>query len=160
MIESEKGLSPGFSKVYLGIICHDNAVFDISWSPDDHQLATASGHQTARVFDVSTQTCTNILAGHRSSVKQVAFNPRNPNILTTCARDGNIHIWDLRCVGTPSELGRNITEHKPVNSINQAHSEQDQKKSYPPARPDVSVTAAVWLINRENTIATACEANS
>lgn len=38
LIESEKELNPGFNAIYLGIPCHDNAVFDISWSPDDHQL--------------------------------------------------------------------------------------------------------------------------
>ncbi|KAF8449724.1 WD40-repeat-containing domain protein [Kalaharituber pfeilii] len=158
LLETEKDLAPGFSKVYLGIICHDNAVFDISWSPDDHQLATASGDQTARVFDVATQTCTNVLVGHRSSVKQAAFNPRNPSILSTCSRDGNIHIWDLRCVGTPSSLGNHITEHKPVNSILLAHSEPTPRKAS--ARAEVSVTAVTWMINKDNTIATACEANS
>ena len=38
LIETEKDLSPGFGVTYLGIRCHDNAVFDVSWSPDDHQL--------------------------------------------------------------------------------------------------------------------------
>ena len=121
--------------------------------------ATASGDQTARVFDVISQQPINVLAGHRSSVKQVAFNPRNPSILTTCSRDGNIHIWDLRCVGSESSLGKGITEHKPVNSILQAHADTTLKRGVTP-RTDVSVTAAVWLINRDNCIATASEANS
>ena len=148
-----------FNKLYLGILCHDNAVFDLSWSPDDHQIATASGDQSARVFDVVTQVCTNVLAGHRSSVKQVAFSPRNPSILTTCARDGNIHFFDTRCVGTASSLGKNIVENRPVNSILQAHAETGPKKGVT-ARSDISVTAAAWLINRDNVIATACESNS
>lgn len=159
LIETEKDLTPSFSTTYLGIACHDNAVFDISWSPDDHRLATASGDQTSRVFDVISQQLTDVLMGHRSSVKQVAFNPRNPSILTTCSRDGNIHIWDLRCVGSASSLGKGVTEHKPVNSILQAHADTTLKKGITP-RTDVSVTAVVWLINRDNSIATASEANS
>ena len=111
------------------------------------------------MFDVITQQPTDVLIGHRSSVKQVAFNPRSPSVLTTCSRDGNIHIWDLRCVGSASTLGKGVTEHKPVNSIPQAHADTTLKKGVTP-RTDVSVTAAVWLINRDNFIATASEANS
>lgn len=111
------------------------------------------------MFDVISQQPTDVLMGHRSSVKQVAFNPRNPSVLTTCSRDGNIHIWDLRCVGSVSSLGKGVTEHKPVNSILQAHADTALKKGVTP-RTDVSVTAAVWLINRDNSIATASEANS
>lgn len=96
--------------------------------------------------------------GHRSSVKQVTFNPRNPSVLATCSRDGNIHIWDLRCVGTSSSIG-SATEHKPVNSIIHAHADTVGKRAIT-ARTAVSVTAVTWLINADNTIATACEANS
>lgn len=38
LIETERDLSPGFNATYLGIPCHENAVFDISWAPDDHQM--------------------------------------------------------------------------------------------------------------------------
>lgn len=48
LIETEKDLAPGFNATYLGIACHDNAVFDISWSPDDHKLVRIRFQQDLR----------------------------------------------------------------------------------------------------------------
>lgn len=64
-------------------------------------LATASGDQSARVVDMSTQTTVAVLGTHTASLKQVRFQPgsNNRNILATSGRDGSIHVWDLRCKG-------------------------------------------------------------
>ncbi|KAI4185787.1 MAG: hypothetical protein L6R41_003902 [Letrouitia leprolyta] len=40
------------------------------------------------------------LAAHKSSVKQVKFQPGNASVIATCSRDGSIRIWDLRCQGS------------------------------------------------------------
>lgn len=61
-------------------------------------------------------------------------------------------------MGTSSSIG-SATEHKPVNSIIQAHADTLVKKASM-ARTAVSVTAVTWLTNADNAIATACEANS
>lgn len=37
---------------------------------------------------------------HNTSLKQIRFQPGNDNVLATSSRDGNIHIWDLRCRGS------------------------------------------------------------
>jgi WD40 repeat protein len=58
--------------------------------------ATASGDQTVGLTDVQTQKAVARLVGHLSSVKQVAFDPTNTNILATASRDGSIRIWDIR----------------------------------------------------------------
>lgn len=46
-----------------------------------------------------TQQTISVLALHTASVKQVKFQPgtANNSVVATSARDGNVHIWDLRC---------------------------------------------------------------
>lgn len=60
------------------IQAHNNAIFDVTWSLDDKLVSTASGDQTAKLFDVETAQCVSVLAGHESTVKSVAWDPCNP----------------------------------------------------------------------------------
>lgn len=73
----------------------------MAFSEDDSLLATASGDQSARVVDMSTQTTISILGNHTASLKQVRFQPgaNNNSVLATSSRDGSIQIWDLRVNG-------------------------------------------------------------
>lgn len=77
---------------------HDNAIFDISWSPDDSRLLTCSADQTSIVSDTERFQSVARLMGHSGSVKAGTWVDRN--IITTAARDGNIHLFDLRTRGT------------------------------------------------------------
>src|SRR6186713_403382 len=72
---------------------------DVQFSSDDSYLATGSGDQTAQIIDVRTQQCVSVLARHKSSVKQVRFQPGDDKIVATSSRDGAVQIWDLRCKG-------------------------------------------------------------
>lgn len=143
-METAKDGKPEFSKAYLKFRPHANAILDLTFSPDDLLLATASGDQTAQVVDMPTQRPNHILAGHASSVKQVRFQPGSSSVLATSSRDGSVQIWDLRCKGldgpvqsikTSFEPGNGDTTRKssstskvtwarPVNSIYFAHSNQ------------------------------------
>ncbi|OLL25137.1 Cell division cycle protein cdt2 [Neolecta irregularis DAH-3] len=125
------------------IDCHRNAVFDMDFSSDDYYLATASGDQCSRVFDVVTEEMVFQLTGHAGSVKEVAFNNLDSNILATCARDGNIHLYDLRC--TPVT---NIYQ-KPTNTIVHAHD-----------IPNSSITSISWLSNSTTCLYSSCSSNS
>ena len=98
----DSAASADFSKSYVHFRPHRNAVMDITFSADDYTIATASGDQTSRIIDMSTQKTTCILSGHKSSVKQVRFQPQDNNMLTTSSRDGSVQIWDLRCGSTGS----------------------------------------------------------
>lgn len=91
-----------FTKAHVLLRPHRNAVMDIAFSPDDFQLATASGDQTARIIDMHTQQTLCILSGHQSSVKQVRFQPHDENMITTSSRDGSVMVWDLRCAAKGS----------------------------------------------------------
>ncbi|NP_775348.1 denticleless protein homolog [Danio rerio] len=76
---------------------HDNAVFDIAWVPGTNCLVTASGDQTARLWDVITGDLLGTFKGHQCSLKSVAFYKQEKAVFSTGGRDGNIMIWDTRC---------------------------------------------------------------
>jgi WD40 repeat protein len=147
VIETKKDEQPGFSESYVDFQAHDNAIFDLSWSPDDRLLATASGDQTCRIFDMTKWQSLYLLRHHQNSVKQISFNSANPSILCSSARDGSFNIWDLRVAGKQTSEGLDIvTVLQPVQPVRGAHTSN---------RKTNSVTAAVWL--DEHRIATACE---
>jgi WD40 repeat protein len=95
-----------FSQHHLAFQAHGNAIIDMAFSDDDYRLATASGDQTARVFDMMTRTPISLLGHHTASLKQVRFQPgsSNGNVLASCGRDGSIQVWDLRCSGPVAEI--------------------------------------------------------
>jgi WD40 repeat protein len=147
LVESAQDEEPGFIYPYITFQCHDNAIFDLSWSPDDLTLASASGDQTVRIFDVTKQQPLYILRHHYNSVKTVSFSSANPSILCSSGRDGSFNIWDLRVSGTKTSEGPDIvTVLQPVLPVRGAHTS---------SRKANSVTAAVWLDGQR--IATACE---
>jgi WD40 repeat protein len=128
----------GFSSTYLTIQPHLNAVMDMAFSSDDSMLATASGDQTSRIIDMQTQKVKYVMHAHSTSVKQVRFQPDNDNVLATSSRDGDIHIWDMRCKGSETMIAETTrptqlttanlltTQYKaynamPYNSILAAH---------------------------------------
>lgn len=110
----------------------------MAFSEDDSILATASGDQTSRIVDMTTQTTFSVLAHHSASLKQVRFMPGSNSILATSSRDGGVKIWDLRCKGdagpkhhfyshvpngpaTTHSAARLPTWGRPVRSINDTH---------------------------------------
>ncbi|KAK9248224.1 WD40-repeat-containing domain protein [Lipomyces tetrasporus] len=128
---------PAFQLPIMKLACHDNAIFDLSFSPTDTHLATASGDQTARIFDLQRQQCTSILRPcDAHSVKQVKFedtpSSRNPAIIATSTRGGTISLFDTRVrKGGSAEIypvaqimraqnpekGRRATKSTPARSV-------------------------------------------
>ncbi|CAG8786915.1 40044_t:CDS:10, partial [Gigaspora margarita] len=94
---------------------HDNAVFDIMWSPDDRQMVTASGDQTARLWDVELQQCKAVFLAHTCSIKSVNYNSIDPNMWVTASRDGNIFIWDARTIGMQTPEGASLPVQISIN---------------------------------------------
>ncbi|CZT03230.1 related to lethal(2) denticleless protein [Rhynchosporium agropyri] len=99
ILESAKGGKPPFTKTCFTVRLHSNAIIDMSFTDDDSRIATASGDQTARVFDMQKQATLAILGNHTASLKQVRWQPGagNKDVLATSSRDGSIQLWDLRC---------------------------------------------------------------
>ncbi|KAF2258287.1 WD40 repeat-like protein [Lojkania enalia] len=99
LLDASDDATSDFTRAHLSFRPHTNAVMDMQFSSDDAYLATGSGDQTAQIIDVRTQQCVSVLSKHRSSVKQVRFQPSEDKIVATSSRDGTVQIWDLRCKG-------------------------------------------------------------
>jgi denticleless len=99
---------------------HMNAIFDIKWSSDGRQILTASGDQTAALWDVETQSLVTHFIGHTGSIKSVQFFGRDGHRIVSGARDGSIGLWDVR--------GKNGVAN-PRDFIKYAH----QDKTPPPS---------------------------
>jgi WD40 repeat protein len=113
--------------IFLAFYPHSNAIIDLCFTLDDSLLATASGDQTSKVVDMTTQTTISVLSKHSASLKQVRFQPgtSNNSIIATSSRDGCVKIWDLRCrvtdpvqgIYTHTNGSEDITPHSSKSKI-------------------------------------------
>lgn len=168
----DSSLAAEFSQLHLKIKVHSNAVMDIAFSSDDYILATASGDQTARVVDMQSQRTICILSGHKSSVKQVRFQPTDDNMITTSSRDGSIQLWDLRCGGKSavqnfrtslkSRSGGVSPETRYGKTLEVAYGHKSDERSYNSGqRDELSITSFHHLPNgREHMIITSSEVDA
>ena len=108
--------------------CHRNAIFDIAMADGDDLIASASGDQTIRVWDLSRThpVLKATLRGHGGSVKSVQFRPGSQNELVSGAREGSILFWDIRAPdgSTASAPTQNVG---PAQAIPNAHVREDQR---------------------------------
>ncbi|KAJ3024065.1 hypothetical protein HKX48_007245 [Thoreauomyces humboldtii] len=134
-------------------LAHVNAIFDICWTSDDRQIASAAGDQTVRIWDVETARCTAIFQGHNCSIKSVANHPSNPHIFATAARDGRIMTWDTRSASIAPDAPE--SRYRPTNTINNAHALQKGpvKKTRGQSNPSQSVTSVRFMPHSEDTLA-------
>ena len=72
---------------------HTDEVLGVAFSPDGRLLATASGDQTARLWDPATGDCLRTLTGHDGWVYGVAFSP-DGRLLATASYDRTARLWD------------------------------------------------------------------
>ncbi|XP_043931012.1 denticleless protein homolog [Protopterus annectens] len=138
---------------------HSNAVFDIAWVPGEQKLVTASGDQTAKLWDIGNAELIGTFKGHQCSLKSVAFAKYEKAVFCTGGRDGNIMVWDTRC-------NKKDGFFKPVKQISCAHNTLDkytpskQKKKRHSARGlapsvDFQQSVTVVLFQDEHTLVSA-----
>ncbi|XP_056424233.1 denticleless protein homolog isoform X2 [Hyla sarda] len=138
---------------------HTNAVFDIAWVPGEHKLVTASGDQTAKLFDVKAGELLGECKGHQCSLKSVTFSRFEKAVFSTGGRDGNIMVWDTRC-------NKKDGFYRQVNQITGAHNAPDKrtplkvKKRKTPAKGlapcvDFQQSVTVVIFQDEHTIISA-----
>ncbi|KAG8874084.1 hypothetical protein FRB97_006174 [Tulasnella sp. 331] len=114
---------------------HHGAVFDVRWSQDDKKLATASGDQQSCIMDVDTSAIVaRFSKAHHSSVKQLQWDPYNPNLLASGGRDGSICFWDLRERKTKEDDLEDSDPdykhtHTPTGIIHGAHGDKKEGRS-------------------------------
>lgn len=183
LLDTEAGSD--FSKATVSFRAHANAIMDVQFSSDDMYIATGSGDQTAQIIDARTQQTVQVLAKHKSSVKQVRFQPGDDKIVATSSRDGAVQIWDLRCKGgnttCHSVWGPDAPYASSIRTLSAAHSPSQGSlglskalsaaiklkdgvcgKSEPfSRRGDVSITALSFLPQgRQHLLLTASDAST
>lgn len=184
LIDSANNAPDLFSKTFLSMKPHENAIMDLEFSEDDSLLATGSGDQTCQIIDMRTQRPLYRLTGHNSSIKRVQFQPGSGHyVLASCGRDGCVNFWDLRSnVGSrPTAVLQNLpsaTSEEPVtvspkNTVRNAHglhpnlalsisrSSNDKRANPVPGRKEFSVTSLAFIsASRSHLLATASEVDS
>jgi len=72
-----------------------STVTSVAFSPDGKRLtATATGDQSAYVWDVDSGKLVPALRGHKGVVTTAVFSPDGKQLLTM-SRDGTIRLWDV-----------------------------------------------------------------
>jgi len=124
---------------------HSNAIFDLKWHPNDEYIATASGDQTIVISSVRNENRVTTLVGHTQSVKCLAWDPENGDVLCSGGRDGTINIWDLR-VGERwrTVIGRG--ELRPVLTMPHAHKDMGSRSTPNGRKVARSITSLVYAV--------------
>lgn len=76
------------------LLTHQEDVWDATFSPDGHRVATASLDDTARVWEASSGQPVTPPLKHGSDVFCVAFDPSGRRLVTG-GDDNNARIWDV-----------------------------------------------------------------
>ncbi|HLX58106.1 MAG TPA: WD40 repeat domain-containing protein [Ktedonobacteraceae bacterium] len=72
---------------------HSDYVSAVAWSPDGKRIASASGDQTAQVWDASDGSHVLTYRGHSSDVLALAWSP-NGQYIATGSVDTTVQIWN------------------------------------------------------------------
>ena len=75
------------SKDLLTLSGHANPVYSAEFSPDGQSIVTASGDNTAKVWDARTDEEMATLVGHATTVFSAVFSPDGRSIVTA-SKDG------------------------------------------------------------------------
>lgn len=74
---------------------HQGEIFGLAFNSSNQLLASASGDQSIRLWDVQTGRVHTILKGHTGPVRTLAFSPKG-NFLASGASDKTTRIWDVQ----------------------------------------------------------------
>ncbi|WP_438939606.1 nSTAND1 domain-containing NTPase [Catenulispora pinisilvae] len=95
------------SHLEFALVGHTATVRSVAWSPNAHQIVTASRDGTARIWDAATGTTRHVLRGHDGMVEGAGWSP-DSRLVATASRDRTVRIWDAAtgaCVVVLSGFG-------------------------------------------------------
>ncbi len=67
----------------------------VVFSPDGRRVLSGNWSRTIDVWSVATGRLERSLDGHRGLVTDLAFRPKEPDILASSGADGQVMLWDL-----------------------------------------------------------------
>jgi dipeptidyl aminopeptidase/acylaminoacyl peptidase len=73
---------------------HTKGVLSAAFSPDGERIVTASGDDTARLWDAETGKQIGELRGHTHNVTSAAFSPDGKRIVTA-SDDKTVRLWEI-----------------------------------------------------------------
>jgi parallel beta-helix repeat protein len=85
---------------------HTDTVWSVAFSPDGRLLASGSGDETIKLWEVASGSLVRTLTGHTDDVTSVAFSP-DGRLLASGSDDKTIKLWE---VATGREV-RTLTGH-------------------------------------------------
>lgn len=90
------------------VVGHSDAVRAAAFSPDSHQVVTASKDTTAIIWNISTCEPLHILQGHEQPIGAVAYHPRGLQIVTA-SHDSSAIIWNAATGGRVMTLNEHTS---------------------------------------------------
>lgn len=116
--------------------------------PNELKLVTASGDQTARLWDVSTSEIVPIdcFSAHSRSVKTVVFRPEDKAVFATGARDGAIMLWDIRAKHSGHRRPDDCIINGHASSTTNGHASKSRSKAEESSRMQ-SITGLTFQDN-------------
>ena len=75
---------------------YDLRPFILAWIEHQEKMVTASGDQTARLWDIEKTKTIGNFRGHTRSLKSIDVQASSSFIFLTSARDGDVMLWDTR----------------------------------------------------------------
>lgn len=87
---------------------HGEPVISAQFSPDGRGLASGSGDQTMRIWDIELELPLHTCKSHKSWVLCIAWSPDATKIASAC-KNGEICIWNAK---TGEQIGKTLKRHK------------------------------------------------
>lgn len=72
---------------------HLKEIYGLNFSPNGYHVATGSGDNTCKVWDLRQRKCIYTIPAHQNLVTGVKFEPNHGNFLLTGAYDNTAKIW-------------------------------------------------------------------
>ncbi|KAK9899009.1 WD40 repeat-like protein [Cystobasidium minutum MCA 4210] len=95
--------TPSAKLTPLGLLKgHKRGVWSVKFSPTEQCVATASGDQTIKLWNINDFSCLKTLEGHTNTILRLDFLPSGQQLVSS-GSDGLVKVWNLKdeeCVAT------------------------------------------------------------